>query len=853
MLFALKDYQVDAVARVLKNLDRAREDSHRRDDLLAFALSATTGAGKTVMATAVIEALFKGSEEFEFEADSSAVVLWVTDDPSLNEQTRHRFIECGDRLDISQLTIIGDGGFDQETFTPGHVYFLNVQKLRADTTFVTRSDKRTYTLWETIQNTIENDGLTLYLVLDEAHKGMRSANTRTQEERNRATTVQRLINGHNGIPPVPIVWGISATVERFTAAMNAAQQEGRITYPPVAVDPRAVQESGLLKDTIVLDFPDEKGTFDTTFLRSALRDMREASALWADYAEREGMPNPVLPLMVLQVGNKPGDSDLARYLNVVREAWPELGDDAVANVFGEHATLDLGQYSVPYIAPQDVQDAVHIRVLLAKDAVSTGWDCPRAEVLFSLRPARDRTHITQLLGRMVRTPLARRVESDQRLNAVSCFLPFFDQPTATEVAMVLTGEKVDEGDPDGGSGKGTGRKVLTSPVTMEWNPGVPEEIGAFLATLPSESPPRGTTKPIKRLLSLAAAIAVDGLMETPNEQGRELLYSLLDGQMAQHQYAVNHGVEDIRTAEIRRITSRVAEGAMVETTRQERADDRTVDDAFRAASRALGAAVANGYIKRLALSEDVDDEFDVHDAKARVAALLAVPGVREAVDAEAEKTSRAWLNQLRADIKGLTEDRRAIYDEITRQDREPQLVEIVTPKSRIENTRDSENTLLPVRGRHLLSNTDGTFPVESLNEWELAVVDAELARTGCLAWYRNPSAATADALQVPYRLGDQWKPMQPDFIVFSRKQDGSLAASIVDPHGDHLSDALPKLKGLADFADSHGERFLRIEAISRVDKELRMLDLTKPRVREAIYKATSAADLYRGDVADSYV
>ena len=45
-----------------------------------------------------------------------------------------------------------------------------------------------------------------------------------------------------------------------------------------------------------------------------------------------------------------------------------------------------------------------MRVLFAKDAISTGWDCPRAEVLVSFRPAEDETHITQLLGRMVRTP-----------------------------------------------------------------------------------------------------------------------------------------------------------------------------------------------------------------------------------------------------------------------------------------------------------------------------------------------------------------------------------------------------------------------------------------------------------------
>ena len=52
-------------------------------------------------------------------------------------------------------------------------------------------------------------------------------------------------------------------------------------------------------------------------------------------------------------------------------------------------------HSVPYISPERVQDASYIRVLLAKDAISTGWDCPRAEVMVSFRSAKDETHITQ--------------------------------------------------------------------------------------------------------------------------------------------------------------------------------------------------------------------------------------------------------------------------------------------------------------------------------------------------------------------------------------------------------------------------------------------------------------------------
>ena len=79
------------------------------------------------------------------------------------------------------------------------------------------------------------------------------------------------------------------------------------------------------------------------------------------------------------------------------------------HVLGDHTRQNFGAWEVDWIEPQRVQDESHVRVLVAKDAISTGWDCPRAEVLVSFRPAKDNTHITQLLGRMVRNPLARRI------------------------------------------------------------------------------------------------------------------------------------------------------------------------------------------------------------------------------------------------------------------------------------------------------------------------------------------------------------------------------------------------------------------------------------------------------------
>ena len=84
-----------------------------------------------------------------------------------------------------------------------------------------------------------------------------------------------------------------------------------------------------------------------------------------------------------------------------------------------------------------IEEEREIGVVLFKMSLSTGWDCPRAEVMMSFRRAQDHTYIAQLLGRMVRTPLARRVQADAALNDVHLFLPHYDQTTVEAVVQDL--------------------------------------------------------------------------------------------------------------------------------------------------------------------------------------------------------------------------------------------------------------------------------------------------------------------------------------------------------------------------------------------------------------------------------
>ena len=77
--------------------------------------------------------------------------------------------------------------------------------------------------------------------------------------------------------------------------------------------------------------------------------------------------------------------------------------------------------------------------------------------------------------------------------------------------------------------------------------------------------------------------------------------------------------------------------------------------------------------------------------------------------------------------------------------------------------------------------------------------------------------------------------------------------SIVDPHGHHLADALPKLRGLAAFAETHGGFFYRVESVARPSNGgLRVLDLTDPNVRAAVRGNEDVRALYLSGAANDY-
>lgn len=142
-------------------------------------------------------------------------------------------------------------------------------------------------------------------------------------------------------------------------------------------------------------------------------------------------------------------------------------------------------------------------------------------------------------------------------------------------------------------------------------------------------------------------------------------------------------------------------------------------------------------------------------------------GAAEVLDREAEALTQKLFEHYQVSIKGLRDERQQVYDEIKGMSHEPQRIQPKRRRVRTEETKELEGNMLETRRLHLMADEKGEFPVASLNDWETSVLDAEMQRDDFLAWYRNPSRPSDDALAVARKDGNgNWRRLCPD-LVFS--------------------------------------------------------------------------------------
>lgn len=396
--------------------------------------TAPTGAGKTIIMASLIEDIFFGDESHTDQPE--AIFLWLSDSPQLNEQSKLKIDGKADRIRLNQTVTVTEDSFDQEYFDDGHIYFLNTQKL-SKTSNLTKSGDRNFTIWETLANTARDKSDRFYVIIDEAHRGMQD-----KKGLSTATTImQKFIKGNDseGLPPMPVVIGMSATSERFNRLVEGTSS----TIHKSIVTADEVRASGLLKDRIIIVYPEKNvHNKDMAILQAAADDWKSKWDHWFQYCQEQHYAH-VYPILVVQVlngtGSKISDTDLDDCLQKIEQRTGfRFEEGQVVHTFGQTAaSITINGLSVRYEEPSRIADERNIRVVFFKENLSTGWDCPRAETMMSFRHANDSTYIAQLLGRMVRTPMQSHIMVDDVLNDVHLYLPYFDTSTVKSVVTEL--------------------------------------------------------------------------------------------------------------------------------------------------------------------------------------------------------------------------------------------------------------------------------------------------------------------------------------------------------------------------------------------------------------------------------
>lgn len=375
----LKDFQQRAVDFLLAN---------SRGTQPQIILKSPTGSGKTILLIQYIEAFLR-----EFP---DTVFVWFTvGKGDLEEQSREKMqrfsaLPSGDLQDV--LT---------SGFQPGVSYFINWETVTKKDNLALRDGERRN--WHDHTIAAHRNGQTFIVIIDEEH----------QNHTAKATDIIASLGARCEIR-------VSATPKPNKTALY------------YEIDEIDVINEGLITRAMYInrDLPQVKAPHiesETALLLEKADAVRQQIA--AAYLHENAA---IRPLVLIQFPNL-NDKLIAFVENKLAEMGYTYENRLVARWFSAETKQDkaqqskkLGKINIGEIGGSDSITHPHAEpiFLLFKQALATGWDCPRAKVLVKLRENMSESFEIQTLGRLRRMPEAKHYDQD----ILDCsFLYTFDE------------------------------------------------------------------------------------------------------------------------------------------------------------------------------------------------------------------------------------------------------------------------------------------------------------------------------------------------------------------------------------------------------------------------------------------
>lgn len=341
-------------------------------------LKSPTGSGKTIILTYFMHQYIQSFPK--------TVFVWLTPGKgNLEEQSKAKMDKY---IHASQTKLLSDvmtSGFEENDSC-----FINWEKLTKKGNNALKDSERTNFL-EHIQHAL-NNGIHFVIIVDESHQN----NTIKADEIIQYFHTDKIIR-------------CSATPKGIAKAEI------------IEISEEEVIAAGLIKKMLIInqDFPQTIETENQTefLLGKALSKQRE---IRSEFLKIDVNINP---LIVIQLPNKSEtlQDGVERYLETKGLTY-ENGQLAVW-LSDRHENLE----------EIDTPNAKSSAVII-KQAVATGWDCPRAYILVKLRDNMDETFEIQTIGRIRRMPEAKHYQNDI---LDSCYLYTLDEKFTAGVKMAL--------------------------------------------------------------------------------------------------------------------------------------------------------------------------------------------------------------------------------------------------------------------------------------------------------------------------------------------------------------------------------------------------------------------------------
>lgn len=342
---------------------------------------APTGAGKTVMASLLLERL---AEELPALGAGEPAFIWIAPN-QLHEQSclsMRKFFSETMRLApkfFEELDRSSDAWLK-----PDEILFVNWQSINRGGNVATRDDERGASLYDIARRTREEHGAPLIAIIDEEH----------------------LFAG-----------GRAATQSNEVLSRLKPRVEIRISATPVTVPdelvnvPRAdVVAAQMIKEGITINprLPNDEGYgADVTLLRAALKKREELKKAYA----HEG--TDINPLLLIQFPNDNSDRLSAEEVTL-RETLEKYLEESAGMTTGNGRLAVWLSGEARNLEGIEKPDSI-VDVLIFKQAIAMGWDCPRAAVLLIFRDIRSVTFTMQTVGRILRMPEQRHY-AEEALN-----------------------------------------------------------------------------------------------------------------------------------------------------------------------------------------------------------------------------------------------------------------------------------------------------------------------------------------------------------------------------------------------------------------------------------------------------